>query len=459
MRTIDTKTIAGATLLAGLAIPFIGCNAVAAAIATPDDIRQSLANYVGAHSYGAVVIGVIDNGKTSVYTLVGTNAKPVHERSTFQIGSVTKTFTATALASMVNAGEVSLNDPISKYLPPGVKAPSFNGKQITLLNLAEQNSGLPRLPDNLPEANPMNPYADYSPALLANFLSNYKLTRAPGAQYEYSNLGVGLLGDLLAARAHTTYAELVEHRVLRPLGMTHTVVIGSPATRSLLVPGYAPDGTPEPAWDLGELAAAGSIESSLHDMLLYLHANMSPPKTALGKAMALAQEPRYPIGPNGILKIGLVWNTNSNSGITWHNGETGGYHSFIGWDPQGHGVVLLANVADADLDTLAVHILAPLLVPAPVARVLEPSPYAGVYPLTPAFSITVFKSGGKLFVQGTAQPAIEIALVSDQTYAVQGVDARVTFDVDAKGNVTGSTLRQNGVDQHATKTATKPPGG
>jgi len=347
-----------------------------------------------------------------------------------------------------------LDDPISKYLPKAVTAPSFDGKPITLRSLAEQNSGLPRLPSNLHPADPTNPYAGYTPMQLYDFLSHYRLTQSPGAQYEYSNLGVTLLGQLLANREHTSYAELLSARVLRPLGMLHTVVIGNSTTRARLVPGYATDGSSQPPWDFGELGAAGSIESDLHDMLIYLKANMAAPTGKLGAAMALAQKPAAPIGLNGALQIGLIWMTNTHSGITWHNGETGGYHTFIGFDRAGqHGIVVLANVADMDVDQIGVHVLAPY-VPAPHPRdpaSEESSPYSGRYAFSPAFAITVFQMHGQLYAQGTGQQPLPLARVSGSIFAAQGVDARITFDVDASGVAKALTLHQDGLDQHALK--------
>ena len=106
-------------------------------------------------------------------------------------------------ADMVKRGEVKLDDPISRYLPASVRVPQRNGKQITLVDLATQSSGLPRLPTNLAPADMNNPYADYSVKQLYDFLSSYTLTRDIGAQYEYSNLGMGLLGHVLSLRALT----------------------------------------------------------------------------------------------------------------------------------------------------------------------------------------------------------------------------------------------------------------
>ncbi len=434
---------------------FSASPAGAAALATPDEIRATLEGYAAAHPYAVVVAGVIDGDGVHTYAAAGKDAPVRHadERTRFQIGSVTKTFTATLLAQMVTAHEVSLDDPIQRYLPAGVAAPAYAGTPITLLTLGEQRSGLPRLPANLQPRDPANPYAGYTPANLYAGVRGTTLTRAPGAQYEYSNFGFMLLGQLLANREHTTYASLVESRILHPLGMTDTVVTGTPANRAQLVAGYATDGTRQPPWDFGELGAPGSIESDMHDMLIYAEANLRAPAGPLGPAMALAQQPRELIGQDD-LRIGLAWMTNPHSGITFHNGQTGGYHSFIGFDRATHqAVVILANVGDMTVDLLGVHIFAPTLVPAPTyaAAQNEPSPYAGTYALSPSFALTVFKRGGQLYVQGTDQPPIPIALVSGHTYAAQGVDAQITFDLDPNGAVKGLTLHQNGVDQHATK--------
>jgi serine-type D-Ala-D-Ala carboxypeptidase/endopeptidase len=434
------------------AFAFTSCDARASSLATAADIRSALAAYVAAYPKAEVIVGVVDGADTAVYAANGTAAPVPNERTIFQIGSITKTFTATLLAEMVGAGEVALDDPISKYLPAGVSAPLFHGTAITLRTLAQQTSGLPRLPPNFAPRDMANPYADYTVAKLYDGLSQTHLARAPGEQYEYSNFGVMLLGQLLANRAHSSYPDLVESRILRTLRMNDSTAAGTSVSRATLAPGYATDGTMQPPWDSGSLGGAGSIESDVHDMLIYLKANLAAPAGALGAAMASAQKPRVGIGLNGVLRIGLIWMTNTDSGITFHNGETGGYHAFIGFDRAAdRGAVVLANIADMDIDQLAVHVLAPY-VPAPspaAASAKEPSRYNGVYQLSPSFAITVYKSGGKLYAQGTGQQALELAPAGDHAFSVIGVDARITFDVDAKGNVTGLTLHQNGIDQRA----------
>lgn len=457
-RAITFVALAALLLISGLTAQ----SQTLAGPAAPTDIQATLNAFVSGKPGVGVVAGVVSNGATRIYTAgsLGAGAPELDQNTVFQIGSVTKTFTATLLALMSQSGQVKLSDPIAKYLSPGVRAPSYNGNAITLLDLAEQNSGLPRLPSNLTAANPVNPYAAYTPQMLDSFLSSYSLTRAPGAQYEYSNLGVGLLGDLLARRAGVSYGTLVQSRVLRPLGMTQTSVSPTAAMQTHFAPGHTIDGNLQQPWTFGELGAAGAIDSTLHDMLIYLHANMAkPPSTKIEKAMAFAQQPRFPIGLNGAMKIGLVWQTNVMSGITWHNGETGGYHAFMGFNKsKGFGIVLLTNIADESADTVAVHILAPNAVAAPTpqpAAVDVPlstlQRYVGTYQLTPAFDLVVTVKDGKLYEQATGQDAFQLYPSSPTTFYLKVVDAQITFNLDASGNVTSLTLHQGGANRTAAK--------
>jgi Beta-lactamase len=125
-------------------------------------------------------------------------APGLYADSVFEIGSITKVFTAILLADMADRGEVKLDDPVAMYLPADVRIPERSGRKITLLDLSTQSSGLPRMPDNLRPSNPLNPYADYTVAQMFDFLGRYQLPRDIGAEFEYSNLGVGLRECVLA---------------------------------------------------------------------------------------------------------------------------------------------------------------------------------------------------------------------------------------------------------------------
>ena len=420
------------------------------------EIRSIMASRVEAGRAVGIVTGVIDekgrqvvaSGKVSLE-----NAQQPDGDTVYEIGSVTKVFTSLILADMIEKGEVNPDDPVAKYLPATVKVPSRNGRQITLLDLSMQVSGLPRIPDNMQPADPANPYADYDAAKLYDFLSHYTLTRDPGEKYEYSNLAVGLLGHVLALRAGMSYEELLRRRIFEPLGMTSTSITLSDAQKKRLAPGYDVSLKPVKNWDLDALAGAGAIRSTANDMLKFVAANLDLTDTPLQSAMHRMRSIKKETGaPN--LEIGMAWHvfTKFDSELWWHNGGTAGYRSFVGLDPaKKAGVVVLCNTF-ADNDDLGAHALDSRYPVAAVhqqkevpldAAVLEK--YVGEYELTPAFKITVTREGSRLFVQATAQPRLEIFAESESKFFLKVVDAHITFLSDSL------ILHQNGVDQKAKK--------
>ena len=178
--------------------------AAAAARSFPSDsaVQAILRQRVEEGRSAGIVVGLLDpDGRTRVVAWgdPGPGQPALDGNTVFEIGSITKVFTATLLAELVQEGKVKLEDPVQQYLPGTVRVPSRNGKTITLGSLSEQNSGLPRMPSNFKPLDPANPYADYGAPQLYEFLSGYQLPRDPGAQFEYSNLGVGLLGHALTA--------------------------------------------------------------------------------------------------------------------------------------------------------------------------------------------------------------------------------------------------------------------
>jgi serine-type D-Ala-D-Ala carboxypeptidase/endopeptidase len=192
----------------------------AAALPSDADILEVIKTRIDVERQGVgIVVGVIGEHRRSIVSFGKADQQtgtPVGGDTIFEIGSVTKVFTAILLADMVERGEVKLTDPISMYLPKAVIVPSRAGKQITLGDLSSQVSGLPGRPTNLDPKDPLNPFADYSTEQMYAFLSSYELTRDVGAQYEYSNYAVGLLGHVLTLRAGTDYETLVRKRITGP---------------------------------------------------------------------------------------------------------------------------------------------------------------------------------------------------------------------------------------------------
>ncbi len=429
----------------------------AASAVDPNELRQALKDAVDNRLTVGIVAGIIGKDGKAVYSYGKTAAdgRAVDGDTVFEIGSVTKTFTATLLADMVKRGLVKLDDPVATYLPKGVKVPSRGGKEITLLDLATHSSGLPRMPANFAPADPDNPYADYTAANLFDFLANYALPRDIGASYEYSNLGAGLLGEALARRAGKSYEALLAERIFRPLKMNSTAIALSPEMAARLARGHSQELTPAKNWDMDALAGAGAIRSTANDMLDYVAAYMGLKPSPLSGAMALArQDFRDTTIPD--MRIGLAWHLmkRPDTVIVWHNGGTAGYHSFVGFNPkQGTGIVVLSNSA-GDIDNIGLHFLDERI---PLAKIefrkerkeiaLEPAlldAYVGEYQLAPTFSITITKEGDQLFLQATDQPRIRLRPEAETEFFIVEADAQISFVKDATGKVTHLILHQAG---------------
>lgn len=452
------------TLLSFMATPLAFAAAQSAAslsAATDADIRRILVDRVDVqHQTVGVVVGVIGPEGRRVIAYGHPekgDSRPVGGDTIFEIGSETKVFTALLLADMVQRGEVTLDDPAAKYLPQGVKMPERNGRSITLVDLATHTSGLPRLPANFAPKDPGNPYADYSVQQLYQFLSSYQLTRDIGSQYEYSNVGGGLLGYVLALRAGTGYEALVESRICKPLGMNNTRITLTPEMKARLAAGHNAALDRVENWDTPTLAGAGALRSSANDMLTFIAANLGYTKSPLAPAMAAMLKVRKPTGQPG-LEIALGWHifTTNGKGIIWHNGGTGGYRSFMGFDPKAReGVVLFSNAGTAaGVDDIGRHLLdasVPLIKQHKQVRVDSKlfDGYVGKYELRPNFAITITRDGDHLFAQVTGQPKFEVFPEGDRDYFLKAFDAQITFVVDSKGKATELISHQNGHDDHA----------
>jgi CubicO group peptidase (beta-lactamase class C family) len=313
----------------------------------PEAVKKAARDGIASGAYQTLVFAVVDDDRSEI---VAFGWLPNHEKpdgdTVYEIGSITKTFTATLLADAVQSGRVQLDTPIQRLLPD-LKIPSRGVKQITLVDIAAHRSGLPRMPTDFHDEK--IPYPAYDFGKLKTFLATYKMPRDPGVEYEYSNLGFGLLGMALAESIHVSYGSLLEGEVLRPLQMKMTGTTLNATMRIHLAPGFDEAGKPASSWDFGRFdgfEGAGAIRSTAADMLRYLKANMGEGTDVLTRAMRFAQTPRCRTTEGN--RIGLAWMTQSteHGGIIWHNGGTAGYASFIGFrTDKRRGVVILANTA------------------------------------------------------------------------------------------------------------------
>src|SRR6185295_1860726 len=240
------------------------------------------------------------------------------------------------------------------FLPADVKVPESGGKKITIENLATARSGLPRMPDNFAPADNQNPFIDYTKKELYEFLNSYTLTRAPGSSYEYSNLGMGLLAHTLENQK--SYSRLIAEWITRPMQMDQTFLNSPNNKLPNVAQGYAGK-NPVKAWtwtDQSVMAAAGGLLSNTEDMMKFLIANLKE-SGPLGKALAMTHQPRHDAG-GANMQIGMGWHI-LNKTIVWHNGGTGGFRTFAGFNAKTKTAVVVLTNSNTGADDLGFHLL------------------------------------------------------------------------------------------------------
>jgi len=412
------------------------------------------------HRAPAIVVGVIDkNGVTVVGwgKRADGSSEEVNGDTVFEIGSMTKVFTGLLLQDMADHSEVKLDDPITNYLPASVKVPSRNGREITLRSLATHTSGLPRLPDNLDSKDDENPYADYTVDQLYQFLSHYKLPRNIGAKSEYSNLGMGLLGHILALKAGMNYEALAVNRICNPLKMDSTRITLTPELKARLAVPHNEAGVATKNWDLPTLPGCGALRSTVNDILKLLAAEMGIAPSAQTGEMRKTQAPQKPSG--FLSEIGLAWQIDKDDGTIWHNGGTGGYCSYMGFkQDKSLGVVVLANGAN-DVDDIGQYLLGDAVkLETPAIRHAVKidysvyDRYAGNYNCSWADALFVItRQGDHLMAKLADQPAFEVYPESPTEFFYTVVDAQLTFATNSAGKVTHLVLHQNGQNLKAEK--------
>lgn len=317
--------------------------------------------YIQQQHAQALTVAVIHKGQIKKYfygeTEPGSDATP-DANSVFEIGSITKTFTATLLADLVEKNVVDLDDSIGPFLPDSLQTnPSLAA--ITFRELATHTSGLPRLPENLTAVSgydERNPYATYDRAALFSFLRNYEIEADRKEQYLYSNVGYGLLGELISLISNNSYEQQLQSTLLTPLHMNSTYLAITSETATAL-PVYNAKGDVVPTWDFQALAGTGAVKSTLDDMLRYAVVQLRRPESELEQAMALTKMFNTFIPPN--TDIGLAWHMNMIEDMTClhHTGGTGGSSSFIGLIPDSNSAVIVLSNAELSVAKAAMEMV------------------------------------------------------------------------------------------------------
>ncbi|HTD99874.1 MAG TPA: serine hydrolase [Mucilaginibacter sp.] len=328
-----------------------------------DSIYSIIKSEVDNKRSKSIIVGIIDrNGRHIISTgVLSDKDQRVPDGNTeYEIGSITKVFTSLILADMSLKKQLKLTDPLLKFLPQEVKPIDKNVRDITLLNLATHTSGFPRFPDNAESKDLENPYADYTVGQLYDYISRFQPDQAPGSQYQYSNTGYSLLGQVISKVSGKDFETLVKDQICIPLKMNSTVVTLTPDLRSNMATGHTEYGKPVANWDMPALASNGALRSNMNDMLKFAAANLGLVKSNLYPAMELSHLKRVKKGQDDAF-VALGW-TLFNLGdkqVLWKDGTTAGYRAFIAIDKKNKkGVVILSNSLN-QINDIAYHILDP----------------------------------------------------------------------------------------------------
>ncbi|PRD48342.1 serine hydrolase domain-containing protein [Sphingobacterium haloxyli] len=302
--------------------------------------------------------------KTFLYgeTEKGNNTLPT-ENTLYEIGSITKVFTATLLADLVTKDIIQLDDSIAHFLPDSVSSnPSLKG--ITFKSLANHTSGLPRMADNWNQItgyNEKDPFARYDQEALFSYLKHYQPLREPGLEYEYSNVGYGLLGELIAIIKKKSYMECLQEIILDPLQLTGTIDKPNVKKEHTVLSGLDGQGSSTPLWSWKIMIGAGGLKSNISDLMLFAVEQFKMPENELQNAMALTRQFTFFTPDN--MDIGLGWHMSMLDGIIYfhHTGGTAGSSSFIGISPDTKTAVVILSNASESVHPISKEIMEKLL--------------------------------------------------------------------------------------------------
>lgn len=347
--------------------------------ATTTDLKTGLEPLINPWISGKkdinLVVGLVQGEKRQIaaWGTLQPSGKAVDDTTLFEIGSVTKVFTITLLAILVEQGKLTLETPVNQMGTAYKKLPDT----VTLESLATHTSGLPRLPSNLAKSvrqDPHNPYNAYTVQDLYEYLQT--LDNQPGKTtgiISYSNLGVGLLGHILTEFLGQSYEDAIAQYICNPLNLSDTCITLNAEQKQRFAQGYNEDGKPVKPWDLPTLAGAGALRSTAKDLLTFMAANWQSPSSAMVKMRELRYQEFAPnSGLYGVVeKLGnwvqkwrgqpLVQRETRGIGLGWmleylpvrdrlvytHTGGTAGHRVFCGFIPKTQtGVVVMSNYGD-----------------------------------------------------------------------------------------------------------------
>ncbi len=310
-------------------------------------------DYVNKNGNVGLIVGIVRGDRVFIKGF-GKKSKERDDapdaQTIFELASIGKVFTTSAAQILSDRGEISFDDSIDKYLNPTVKI-CEKAKNITLRQLATHTSGLPSFPESfIPKIkDELNPYKDLTVQDLYDYLATCENLGEVGS-FDYSNLGMGILGHILELKTGKSYETIVKEEIVNRLEMKNTTVtLSAEQQQKLLAQGYNEQGNPNPVWEDTVLTGAGSFLSNAEDMTKFIRANFDASRSEISDSLLKTHEKQA----GG--ETGLGWHYYSRffalltdeENVIWHNGGAGGYASFMAINKKTkNGVIVLSNTTD-----------------------------------------------------------------------------------------------------------------
>lgn len=304
-----------------------------------------------------ISIGILKNGIYSYYgygeTQKGSGIVP-NAHTNFEIGSVTKVYTAIAIVRMLESDGKSIDSPIKSYLPPDLPTLNRNGIELTFKHLLTHTSGLPYMPNNLPLSfytNTAKGWRDYDVNKLYSSLIRTRLAFDPFTEFLYSNTAFGIMGVILERRYGRDYGQVINDLILAPLALYMTTAYFSETDQTNWAKGYSTNGKETDYWEtLNALDGAGVLKSNATDMLTFAKNNIDVSNSSLANSIALCQniftnierQTNYDVTVNCLGWFSYKNNSITNQTFLYHNGGTGGFNSefFINKEKESALIIL-----------------------------------------------------------------------------------------------------------------------
>ncbi|RSK26116.1 class A beta-lactamase-related serine hydrolase [Bacillus sp. HMF5848] len=328
--------------------------------------NEVLKSYVKSKPNLVLTIGTYKDGKHEISKIGSAFSNFEPEYTIYEIGSITKVFTSSLLAKAIDENKIHLDDSITEYVPSLSDNKYLMKDPITIRHLTTHTSGLPSLPLKFTfqllfsKKIRTNPYLYFTDDDLLDFIKKYRFP-IERRSFQYSNLGVGLLGYILSSLYDDDYETVVQNEICKPLHLENTAIHLSTEQYKQLIPCFNNRNKKVGNWDFKSLHGAGALKSTAKDLLIFLACHIGESRDTLNNIFSLTHEIQYK--EKSDLNVGMNWIVNQKKDIFWHNGGTAGYSSFVGFSKQKQtGMVILSNYETSfskkeSLDTVGFELL------------------------------------------------------------------------------------------------------